>query len=74
MTRRRLLCGLLLASVVLTCLAYWLWLPRKMTRGAFEQVKKGMTKEEVIQTVGGLENPNPHGPRMKVPGSVMTLF
>jgi hypothetical protein len=55
MTRRRVLFGLLLASVVLACLAGWLWLVngRKMTLARFEQVKKGMTREEVIRTVGG---------------------
>jgi hypothetical protein len=54
MTRRRVLCGLLLASTVLACGAGWLWMvsgPR-VTRARFEQVKKGMTKEEVIRTVG----------------------
>jgi hypothetical protein len=55
MTRRRALCGLLLASALLTCFAGWLWiasLPR-VTRARFEQVKKGMSREEVIRTVGG---------------------
>jgi hypothetical protein len=55
MTRRRLLCGLLVASAVLVCLAGWLVIAsdRKMTRSRFEQVKKGMSPEEVIRTVGG---------------------
>jgi hypothetical protein len=56
MTRRRLLCGLLLASAVLACFAGWLLViasgPR-VTRSRFEQVKKGMSREEVIRTVGG---------------------
>jgi hypothetical protein len=50
MTRRRLLCGLLLASVVLACFAGWLWMAKARPR--FELVKKGMTREEVIRTVG----------------------
>jgi hypothetical protein len=55
MTRRRLLCGLLLASAVLACFGGWLWMAsaRKPSRAKFEQVKKGMTREEVIRTVGG---------------------
>jgi hypothetical protein len=56
MTRRRLLCGLLLASALLVCFAGWLWVVShlRVTMGArFEQVKKGMTREEVIRTVGG---------------------
>jgi hypothetical protein len=54
MTRRRLLCGLLLASAVLVCFAGWLWMRDPGVTGArFEQVKKGMTREEVIRTVGG---------------------
>src|SRR5262245_31435410 len=55
MTRRRLVCGLLLASAVLACFAGWLWMvsrPR-VTRERFEQVKEGMSREEVIRTVGG---------------------
>jgi hypothetical protein len=55
MTRRRVLCGLLLASAVLACFGGWLWIARKpqVTRARFEQVKEGMTREEVIRTVGG---------------------
>ena len=55
MTRRRLLCGLLLLSVVLACGAGALWIAngRKVTRVRLERVKKGMTREEVIRTVGG---------------------
>jgi hypothetical protein len=55
MTRRRVLFGLLLASAVLACFAGWLWVAnaRKPTRAKFEQVTKGMTREEVIRTVGG---------------------
>src|SRR5262249_25067880 len=55
MTRRRVLCGLLLLSAVLACFAGWLWIvsgPR-VRRAKFEQVKKGMTREEVIGIVGG---------------------
>jgi hypothetical protein len=54
MTRRRLLCGLLLASAVLACFAGWLWIwtgSRDM-RKRFEQVKEGMSREEIIRTVG----------------------
>jgi hypothetical protein len=55
MTRRRVLCGLLLASTVLTCFAGWLWMASgpRVTGARFEQVKKGMTRQEVIRTVGG---------------------
>jgi hypothetical protein len=54
MTRRRILCGLLLLSALLACFASWLWVVngRKVTRARIEQVQKGMTREEVIRTVG----------------------
>ena len=54
MTRRRVLCGLLLASVVLVCFGAWLWMAngRKVTRARFEQVREGMSRKEVIRTVG----------------------
>src|SRR5262249_10623747 len=51
MTRRRVLCGLLLASAVLACFAAWLVIvsgPR-VTRERFERVKEGMSREEVIR-------------------------
>jgi hypothetical protein len=55
MTRRRVLLGLLLASAVLVCFAGWMWIATRprVTRERFEQVKEGMTREEVIRTVGG---------------------
>ena len=55
MTRRRVLFGLLLASVVLAYFAGWLWMASgpRVTRERFEQVKKGMSREEVIRIVGG---------------------
>jgi len=55
MTRRRVLCGLLLASAVLACFAGWLWMASgpRVTRARFEQVKKGMSRQEVIRIVGG---------------------
>jgi outer membrane protein assembly factor BamE (lipoprotein component of BamABCDE complex) len=55
MTRRRVLCGLLFASALLACFAGWLWLVSgpQVTRAKFKQVHKGMTREEVIRTVGG---------------------
>ena len=55
MTRRRVLCGLLLASLLLACFAGWLWVASgpRVTRGRSEQVKVGMSREEVIRTVGG---------------------
>jgi hypothetical protein len=55
MTRRRVLFGLLLASAVLTCFAGWLWIASRprVSLARFEQVKQGMTREEVIRTVGG---------------------
>src|SRR5262245_60058983 len=53
MTRRRLLCGLLLLSGVLACFGGWLWITRpRATRERFEQVKKGMSRDEVARTVG----------------------
>jgi hypothetical protein len=55
MTRRRIFCGLLLASAVLTCSVGWLWTasrPRSM-RARFDQVKKGMSRDEVIRILGG---------------------
>jgi hypothetical protein len=56
MTRRRVLCGLLFASAVLACFAYWLWLPSTPSpgwaRAKFAKVKKGMSREEVTRTVG----------------------
>ena len=53
MTRRRVLCGLLLASALLACFAGWLWItrPRSM-RERFEQVKEGMSRQEVMRMVG----------------------
>jgi hypothetical protein len=44
MTRRRLLCGLLLASTVLACFAGWLWITsvRHLTMARFEKVKEGI--------------------------------
>jgi hypothetical protein len=53
MTRRRVLCGLLLASVVLACFAGWLVSRPRVTRERFEQVKEGMSREAVIEMVGG---------------------
>jgi hypothetical protein len=55
MTRRRILCGLLLASALLACFAGWLWIASRprVTRERFEQVKRRMSREEVIRTVGG---------------------
>jgi hypothetical protein len=54
MTRRRVLCGLLLLSVVLACFAGWLWITSpRVTMARFEQVKEGMSRDEVIRTVGG---------------------
>jgi hypothetical protein len=66
MTCRRVLCGLLLASAVLACFAGWLIIANagnagKVTRARFEQVKQGMSREEVIRTVG-------ESPRMYVEG------
>jgi hypothetical protein len=55
MTRRRLLCGLLLLSSVLACVAGWLVIASgpRVTWERFEQVKRGMTEEEVIRILGG---------------------
>ena len=54
MTRRRLLCGLLLLSAVLACVGGWLSIVNapNTTRARFERVKKGMSREEVRRTVG----------------------
>jgi hypothetical protein len=55
MTRRRVLCGLLFASAVLACFAGWLWMASgpRVTMARFRRVKEGMSREEVIRTVGG---------------------
>jgi hypothetical protein len=55
LTRRRAVGGLLLVSAVLTCFAGWLWMASgpRVTSARFEQVKKGMSREEVIRSVGG---------------------
>jgi hypothetical protein len=55
MTRRRVLCGPLFASVVLACFAGWLWATSgpRVTRARFEQVREGMSRDEVIRIVGG---------------------
>ena len=55
MTRRRVLCGLLLlASALLACFAGWLMVASgpRVTRARMEQVKKGMSRDEVVPTVG----------------------
>ena len=64
MTRRRLLFGLLLASVVLACFAGWLVMSSgpRVTRARLEQVKEGMTREEVIRTVGAPPGDYTNGP------------
>jgi hypothetical protein len=53
MTRRRALCGLLL-SAVLVCSVGWLVITSspRATRARFQQVKEGMSREEVIRMVG----------------------
>jgi hypothetical protein len=55
MTRRRVLCGLLLLSAVLACFAGWLWVESRprATLELAEQVKDGMTRDEVVRKVGG---------------------
>ena len=55
MTRRRVLCGLLLVSVVLACFTGWLWSVRRPRANPerFGQIKEGMSREEVIRIVGG---------------------
>jgi hypothetical protein len=54
MTRRRLIFGLLLASAVLACFAGWLWIASRprVSRERLEQVKEGMSREEVVQMLG----------------------
>jgi hypothetical protein len=54
MTRRRVLCGLLLASAVLACCAGWLWIAnaRTMTRARFEQVKEGKSRASPWRIAG----------------------
>jgi hypothetical protein len=54
MTRRRVLCGLLLLSAVLACFAGWLWVESRprATLELAEQVKDGMTRDEVVRKVG----------------------
>jgi len=55
MTRRRVLCGLLLASALVAGLGIWLVIASRprVTLARFEQVEKGMSREEVIRMVGG---------------------
>ena len=54
MTRRGVLCGLLLLSAVLVCGVGWLVIASRprATRARFQQVKEGMSREEVIRMVG----------------------
>jgi hypothetical protein len=54
MTGRRVLCGLLLASVLLACCAGWLVMSSGpyLTRTRFERVKKGISREEVNRVLG----------------------
>ena len=54
MTRRRLLCGLLLLSAVLVCFVGWLMIASgpRVTLARLEQVKEGMSREQVIHTAG----------------------
>jgi hypothetical protein len=52
MTRRRVLCGLMLGSAVLACVGGWLVVRPRSMQSRFEQVRKGMPLEEVIRTVG----------------------
>ena len=56
MTRRRVLCGLLLLSAVLACFAGWLWIDSRprLTRVQFKQVKEGMSREEAIEQTAEL--------------------
>jgi hypothetical protein len=53
LSRRRFFSGLLLASALLVCFAGWLWMASgpRVPRERFEQVKEGMTREEVIRIV-----------------------
>jgi hypothetical protein len=55
MTRRRVLCGLLLLSAVLVCVVGWLWMTSgpRVTTERFLKVTEGMSRERVIRTVGG---------------------
>src|SRR5262249_21648439 len=57
MTRRRLLCGLLLLLVVLASGVgvFWIANPHEVTvtRARLEQVRNGMLRDEVILIVGG---------------------
>ena len=53
MTRRRVLCGLLLASAVLACFAGWLVSRPWSMVARFGQVKEGMSRDEIIRIVGG---------------------
>jgi hypothetical protein len=54
MTTRRFFFGLLFALVILACFAGWLWIASvpRVTLAKFERVNKGMSREEVIRTVG----------------------
>jgi hypothetical protein len=54
MTRRRLLCGLLLCAVLVCFAGVFVVTNRPGVSSArFKQVQKGMSRQEVIRTVGG---------------------
>jgi hypothetical protein len=55
MTRRRVLCGLLLVSAMLACLAgvFLIASGPRVSQARFKQVNKGMSRQEVIRIVGG---------------------
>jgi hypothetical protein len=55
MTRRRVLCGLLVISAVLACFGGWLWMASgpRVSLLRFERVKEGMSHAEVNGIVGG---------------------
>jgi hypothetical protein len=71
MTRRLLLCGLLLASVMLACFAGWLWMasgPHQVSRQQLGQVRVGMSQQEVLWA----ETTNFITTRAEAGGSLMT--
>lgn len=58
MTHRRILFGLLLCLPLLACGVSLLWLANSgpVARARFEKVKEGMSRAEMIHTVGGPSN------------------
>jgi outer membrane protein assembly factor BamE (lipoprotein component of BamABCDE complex) len=69
MSRRHFLCGLALASAVLACFAGWLVRGQRVSLARLGQVKIGMSREEVIRTIGVPPGDYSNGQRKGAGGS-----